>query len=276
MFKVYHKNERSLVKKILQYGCILMMVASCSASDVEDSTPKEESKSADTLYTEARDLLSEKRYRAAAELFDDIERQHPYSQWAATAQIMSGYSYYKQRDYDNAILTFERFIKLRPGNESVPYAYYLIAQSYYEQISDVGRDQGMTRQAMNALRTIVRRFPNSDYARDAKLKLDLTRDHLAGKEMDIGRYYQSKQEYLAAANRFRSVIENYDTTTHTPEALHRLVETYLSLGVEEQAERYAAVLGHNYPKTPWYERSYALLKEEPTEPKADASIWDVF
>ncbi len=262
------------MKKILQYGCILMMVASCSGSDKED-TAQEESKSAEVLYTEARDLLAERKYKAAAELFDDIERQHPYSEWASTAQIMSGYSYYKQRDYDNAILTFERFIKLHPGDESVPYAYYLIAQSYYEQISDVGRDQGMTRQAMNALRTIVRRFPNSDYARDAKLKLDLTRDHLAGKEMEIGRYYQAKQEYLAAANRFRAVIENYDTTTHTPEALHRLVETYLSLGVVEQAERYAAVLGHNYPDTKWYERSYALLKGEPQAQK-EASGWGIF
>jgi outer membrane protein assembly factor BamD len=264
------------VKKILQYGCILIMMAGCTSSDKAEDAAKEEVKSAETLYTEARDLLAEGRFKQSAELFDDIERQHPYSEWASVAQIMSGYSYYRQRDYDNAILTCERFIKLHPGSDSVAYAYYLIAQSYYEQISDVGRDQGMTRKALEALRTVARRFPNSDYARDAKLKLDLTRDHLAGKEMSIGRYYQAKQEYLAAANRFRSVVESYDTTTHTPEALHRLVEIYLSLGVVEQAERYGAVLGHNYPETKWYELSYALLKGKPATAKPKKTGWDIF
>lgn len=253
------------MKKILQFGMLCVILASCASGENADkkaSAEQENYKTAEELYTESRDLMEAKNYKKAAESFDEVERLHPYSEWSSRAQIMSGFSHYKAQDYDSAVLTLERFIKLHPGNESVDYAYYLIGLSYYEQISDVGRDQGITRKAMKALRDVVRRFPNTDYARDAKLKLDLTLDHLAGKEMMVGRYYQDKQEYLAAANRFRTVIEAYETTTHTPEALHRLVEAYLQLGVVEQAERYGAVLGHNFPKSEWYKRSFALLGKD--------------
>lgn len=237
----------------------LMLLGACGSDSTPD-TEEETTESAETLYTKARDHVSKRQFIKAAELFDEVERQHPYSKWAPVSQIMAAYSYYNMREYDDAIFTLSRFIDMYPGNNSIDYAYYLTAISYYEQISDVGRDQGMTSKANKALTDVIRRYPQSAYARDARLKRDLTNDHLAGKEMSIGRYYLNKKEYLAAANRFRNVIEGYETTTHTPEALHRLVETYLLLGVKEQAERYAAVMGHNYPNSPWYERSYALLR----------------
>jgi outer membrane protein assembly factor BamD len=179
--------------------------------------------------------------------FDEVERQHPYSVWARRAILMSAFCYYQANKYTESIQAADRFITLHPGNKDAPYAYYLKAVSNYEQIVDVGRDQRRTEQAMAALGDLIRRFPQTDYARDARLKLDLTRDHLAGKEMSIGRYYLKRGEQVAAIGRFRSVIEKYQTTSHVPEALHRLVEAYLSLGVIKEARAAAAVLGHNYP-----------------------------
>lgn len=213
----------------------------------------------DTLYNEAADQMAAKDYKAAIKTFEEVERQHPESEWAARAQIMAGYGAYRSGDYDQAISTLQRFVKIHPGHESAAYAYYLIALSYYEQISDVGRDQKITEQALQALTEVVKRFPDSEYARDAKLKLDLAYDHLAGKEMQVGRYYLNRQEYLSAINRFRYVVENYQTTGHVPEALHRLVECYLRLGVVDEAKKYAAVLGYNYPGSVWYRDSYKLL-----------------
>ena len=172
---------------------------------------------------------------------------------------MSAYAFYEANDYDEAIAAAQRFIELHPGNADVPYAYYLVGISYYEQISDVGRDQKMTEQALAAFDELVRRFPDSKYARDAELKADLTRDHLAGKEMSIGRYYLRRGQYVAAINRFRNVVERYQTTTHVPEALHRLTEAYLALGLDEEAQKNAAVLGYNFPSSEWYQDSYALL-----------------
>ena len=172
---------------------------------------------------------------------------------------MSAFSSYRAGDYDTAVASLDRFVKLYPNHESTPYAYYMIAICYYEQISDVGRDQKVTDQSMQALREVVRRFPDTEYARDAKIKLDLTQDHLAGKEMQIGRYYERRKEYLAAINRFRFVVENFQTTSHVPEALHRLVECFLKLGVVDEATRYASVLGYNFPNSIWYRDSYALL-----------------
>jgi outer membrane protein assembly factor BamD len=218
-----------------------------------EATPEE-------LYEKARAEFAEGTYKKSVKSFDDVERLHPYSEWSSRSQIMSGYASYKAGQYDDAILTFERFVKMHPGHESAPYAYYMIALCYYEQISDVGRDQGLTEKAQEALRTVVQRYPDTEFARDAKLKLDLTEDHLAGKEMMIGRYYLDRDEYLSAVNRFRTVVLNYQTTSHVPEALHRLVETYLKFGVEDEAKRYAAVLGYNFPSSPWYKRSYALLE----------------
>lgn len=215
----------------------------------------------ETLYNYAKETLDRKQYKAAAQVFDEVERQHPYSVWARRAQLMSAFSYYMARDYQEAILAAQRFLSLHPGNKDAPYAYYLVAMSYYEQIIDVGRDQKITQQALDSLNELVRRYPNTRYAADARLKIDLARDHLAGKEMEIGRWYQTQGQYLAAIGRFRNVVETYDTTTHVPEALERLVETYLALGVPEEAKKSAAVLGYNYPGSKWYERAYRLVQK---------------
>lgn len=213
------------------------------------------------IYNEALSYLDERQFRYSAMAFDEVERQHPYSAWARRAQLMSAYSYYMANRYEDAVLAAERFLALHPGNRNAAYAYYLIALSHYEQISDVGRDQRMTERALRALNEVVRRFPDTDYARDAQLKIELTRDHLAGKEMEIGRFYLNSQEYLAAIGRFRTVVEEYETTTHTPEALHRLTEAFLALGLREEARRSAAVLGYNFADSKWYEYSYELMTD---------------
>ena len=213
------------------------------------------------IYIEAHDAIEGGRYNAAAELFDEVERQHPYSQWATRAQLMAAYAHFQELQYDDAVIALDRFIQLHPGHQDIDYAYYLTALCYYERISDVKRDQEMTLLALDALDEVIRRFPDSEYARDARLKRDLTLDQLAGKEMSIGRWYQTQGHYNAAINRFRRVVDAYQTTTHVPEALHRLTESYLALGLTEEAQRNAAVLGHNYPGSDWYEDSYALLAE---------------
>lgn len=233
-------------------------LAACAGGADEDEyveRPVEE------LYNTALDMLEDGNHQRAARAFEEVERQHPYSQWATRAQLMSAYAFYKADAYDEAVAAAERFINLHPGNDSVAYAYYLIGISHYERMSDVGRDQKMTERALEAFDELIRRFPDSRYARDASLKADLTRDHLAGKEMQIGRYYLRKGQYVAAINRFRNVVEQYQTTTHVPEALHRLTEAYLALGIEEEARRTAAVLGHNYPGSPWYQDAYALFED---------------
>ncbi|MDP5104463.1 MAG: outer membrane protein assembly factor BamD [Erythrobacter sp.] len=213
----------------------------------------------ESLYAEAQRRLDRGNTLQAAALFDEVERQHPYSPWARRAQLMSAFSYYIARDYNKAILNSQRFLSIHPGNKDAPYAYYLIALSYYEQVSDVNRDQKITEQAQTALREVNRRFPQTEYAADARLKLDLVADHLAGKEMEIGRHYQRSGQWLAADLRFRNVIEKFDTTSHTPEALYRLTESSLALGVPQEAVKYAAVLGANYPGSEWYERAYKLI-----------------
>jgi outer membrane protein assembly factor BamD len=213
----------------------------------------------DTLYAAAKDRLDRGDTKVAAALFDEVERQHPYSPWARRAQLMSSFSYYVARDYTKSIQSAQRFLSIHPGNKDAPYAYYLIALCYYEQISDVTRDQKVTGQALAAMNEVVRRYPSTRYATDAKLKIDLLNDHLAGKEMEIGRFYQRSGKWLAATLRFRTVVEKYETTSHSPEALYRLVESYLALGVPEEAQKAAAVLGRNYPENKWYERAYELM-----------------
>jgi len=216
-----------------------------------------------TLYTTARHRLDQARYKEAAQLFDEVERQHPYSIWARRAQLMSAFSYYLNRDYTESISSAQRFLSVHPGNRDAPYAYYLIALGYYEQISDVTRDQKITRQALDALGELSRRYPNTRYASDARLKVDLVNDHLAGKEMEVGRFYETRGQWLGASMRFRTVIDQYQTTSHAPEALMRLTEAYLALGLRQEAQRSAAVLGRNYAGTDWYERAYKLLGENP-------------
>lgn len=235
------------------------LLSACSSSD-KDKPQVEES--VDVLYNRAANALDDKNYKEATRYFEEVERQHPYSEWATQAQLMSAYAAYEGQSYDEALLALDRFIELHPGNKDVDYAYYLKALCYYEQISDVARDQFMTQEALKALETLITRFPDSKYARDAELKRDLTYDHLAGKEMEIGRYYLNRGHINAAINRFRTVIQKYQTTTHTPEALHRLVEAYLTLGLGYEAKQVAAVLGYNYPGSKWYERSFKLLDDE--------------
>ena len=214
-----------------------------------------------TLYSLAKHRLDQGRYKEAAQLFDEVERQHPYSIWARRAQLMSAFSYYMDQSYTESIQAAQRFISVHPGNRDAAYAYYLVALGYYEQIADVTRDQKITQQAMDALGELVRRYPNTKYAADARLKMDLVRDHLAGKEMEIGRFYERRGQWLAASMRFRNVVDNYQQTTHVPEALLRLTESYLALGVPTEAQKAAAVLGANYPGSDFYKRAYDLVQE---------------
>lgn len=248
----------------------VLLVAGCSGSG-DDAVYEE--RPVEQIYNSAMDLMADEKYQKAAAEFDEVERQHPYSIWARRATLMSAYANYNVNNYDDAILTAQRYVALHPGSNEAPYAYYLVALCYYEQISDVGRDQKMTENAMASLMALIQRYPQSEYARDARLKLDLTRDHLAGKEMEIGRYYLKKHDYIAAIGRFRTVLEHYQTTTHVPEALHRLVEAYLMLGVKQEAQTAAAILGYNYPGSDWYQNSYALLAGQGLEPEENKDSW---
>lgn len=263
-----------------RFLCILaclVFLSGCETAEMIFGSPEEEQARAERpveeIYNNAMDLLETEWYETAAQEFDEVERQHPYSRWATKAQLMSAYAYYLEEKYDEGIIALDRFIELHPGHPDIAYAYYLKALSYYEQISDVGRDQKMTTLALAAVRDVIQRFPNTTYARDARLKLDLARDHLAGKDMSIGRYYQRKGDNLAAINRYRAVIENYQTTTHVPEALHRLTEAYLALGITDEAQMSAAVLGHNFPGSSWYEDSYAMLERRNLSPERKEGSW---
>jgi len=246
----------------------LLLVAACGSSE----EPYVERPPED-LYNTGYAYMQTGDFNKAAKAFDEVDRQHPYSPWATQAQIMAAFADYEQDKYDDAIIALDRFIELHPGNKSAAYAYYLKAVCYYEQIVDVGRDQKNTQLALDALTEVINRFPNTDYARDASLKLDLTRDHLAGKEMEIGRFYQDRKQYLAAINRFRRVIELYQTTSQTPEALLRLTECYLALGIKDEAQTAGAVLGYNYPGSDWYQDSYNLLAESNLKPLPKEDSW---
>jgi outer membrane protein assembly factor BamD len=246
---------------------LALLAAGCGSSKPKDPYAD---RPVEDIYNSAMDKLTDGNLKGAADDFDEVDRQHPYSVWATKAQIMGAYALFENQKYDEAIVSLDRFIQLHPGNRDAAYAYFLKALCYYTQITDVGRDQKITEQALKALDEVVRRFPESRYARDARLKIDLARDHLAGKEMDIGRYYERQGQYLAAINRFRHVIDTYQTTTHVPEALHRLTESYLALGIVDEARTSAAVLGHNYPGSEWYQDSYALLTGIPAGTPTDA------
>jgi outer membrane protein assembly factor BamD len=212
-----------------------------------------------SLYNAAKDSMDHGDYDTAAKLFDEVERQHPYSIWARRAQLMSAFNYYLGQKYSDAISSAQRFLTIHPGNAEAPYAQYLIAMSYYQQIDEVTRDQTTTQQASDAFGELIRRYPDSRYAADARLKMDLINDHLAGKEMEIGRFYQREGQWLAATYRFRTVVNQYQTTSQTPEALERLVECYLALGIPDEAQKAAAVLGRNYPGTSWYRQALRLM-----------------
>ena len=233
-----------------------ILVGCADSKDVYVERPVE------TLYNAAMDDLINENYAKSAKEFDEVERQHPYSVWASKAQLMAAYAHYQHNKFDDAISSLDRFIQLHPSHKDVAYAYYLKAICYYEQIADVQRDQKGTDDAMKALQEVVTRFPSTAYASDAKFKIDLARDHLAGHEMVIGRWYQGQQLYAAAIGRFQRVVDDYQTTNHVPEALHRLTEVYLTLGLKEQARKTASVLGYNYPGSQWYEDSWNDLVDD--------------
>lgn len=252
--------ERSALAAVL----LVPLLAGCSSSSSSDdqaATNVQVAPVAD-LYNNGVDALHAQRYASAADQFNAVEQNYPYSSWASNAQLMAGYTQYLQNKYTDAIGTLDRFIQLHPAHRDIAYAYYLRALCYYEQIADIQRDQRGTEQAMNALQDVVNRFPETAYARDAKLKIDLCRDHLAGKEMEIGRWYEQQHLYEAAIGRFQRVVDDYQTTNHVPEALHRLTEIYLVLGLRDEAKKTAAVLGYNYPGSSWYEDSYRNLARD--------------
>jgi outer membrane protein assembly factor BamD len=247
---------------------LLPLLAACGSSDDDAAAAANSSAPVEQLYNNGVDALHDKRYSTAITQFDLVQQNYPYSTWAVNAQLMDGYALYLQNKYTEAIGTLDRFIQLHPAHRDVAYAYYLRALSYYEQIDDIQRDQAGTEQAMTALQEVVNRFPDSAYARDARLKIDLCRDHLAGKEMEIGRWYERQNLYTAAIGRFQRVVDNYQTTNHVPEALSRLTEIYLILGMKDEARRTASVLGYNYPGNRWYLDSYNNLFDDGLVPNA--------
>jgi len=253
------KLNRSAVL-LLAAVAVLPVVGCARGKGVKDTAYV--ARDVSSLYTAAKRSMDKGDYEQAAKLFDEVERQHPYSVWARRAQLMSAFNYYLAQRYSDAVNSAQRFVTIHPGNAEAPYAQYLIAMSYYQQIDDVNRDQTNTQQASEAFNDLIRRYPDTRYAADARVKLDLIKDHLAGKEMEIGRFYQRSGQWLAATYRFRNVIDQYQTTTGTPEALERLVECYLALGMPEEAQKAGAVLGRNYPESYWYKQALRLLGRE--------------
>jgi outer membrane protein assembly factor BamD len=227
----------------------------------------------DLIYADAWKRVNSGDWNNAAKQFAEVERQHPYSVWARRATLMSAFCYYQANKYDDTVSTADSYISLHPGSKEVSYAFYLKAVALYEQIVDVERDQSNTQAALVALQDVVQRFPDTEYARDATLKIDLTLDHLAGKEMTVGRYYLHRGDYIGAINRFRVVVEQYQKTSQIAEALERLTEAYYALGLTKEAQTAAAVLGANYPGSPWYEDAYNLLKGHDLKPEEDKGSW---
>src|SRR4051794_23367400 len=261
-----HANEVHMLKltrsvSLLFAAAAVIPLAACAHGGKKADTAYV-ARDVSSLYTAAKRTMDRGDYERAAKLFDEVERQHPYSVWARRAQLMSAFNYYLAKKYTDAINSAQRFVTIHPGNTEAPYAQYLIAMSYYQQIDDVTRDQTTTQQASDAFGELIRRYPDTRYAQDARLKLDLIKDHLAGKEMEVGRFYQRSGQWLAATYRFRNVVDTYQTTTDTPEALERLVECYLALGMPTEAQKAGAVLGRNYPESMWYKQSLKLLGQE--------------
>lgn len=261
------------LKNIVILGCASVLVLSACTAKKDVVNPLTVDRPAEEIFKEATEADKNGEFNKAITLFAEVERQHPYSDFSTQAQIRQAEVAYDNLKYDDAIMALDRFVELHPGHPNVDYAYYLKALCFYEQMTDVRRDQAMTENALEALDTVITRFPDSKYARDASLKRDLAVDHLAGKEMDIGRYYQKKEQYNAAINRFTNVVKLYQTTTHVPEAMHRLVETYTILGLKDEATQVAAVLGHNYPGSQWYTDSFALLDPAQKSQLKDSRSW---
>jgi outer membrane protein assembly factor BamD len=252
--------------------CATLALSACGGDTTARDIPLEQF-SAEEIFRRGEFELASNNPDEAAVFFGEVERIYPFSEWAKRALIMQAFAYHRDRDYENARAAAQRFIELYPADEDAAYAQYLLALSYYDQIDDVGRDQGLTFQALQSLRTVIEVYPDSEYARSAILKFDLAFDHLAAKEMEIGRYYLRRGHYSAAVNRFRSVVEDFQTTSHTPEALHRLVESYLALGLTGEAQTAGAILGFNYQSSSWYQDSFALLTGLGLRPEAAGEGW---
>ncbi|MEO1688133.1 MAG: outer membrane protein assembly factor BamD [Pseudomonadota bacterium] len=271
------RAPRARALRALAAAVAALALAACSnpfsSSDDDPLADPFAGRSAAEIYAEGEQRLNDGDEIGAAETFEELERVHPYSEWAKRSMIMAAFAYYQGQDFPQAIAAAERYLDFFPSDPDAAYAQYLVGMSWYDQIVDVERDQGATRQALQELEEVVRRYPASEYARDARLKMDLTRDQLAGKEMLIGRYYLGQGNYIAAINRFKSVLTFYQTTSHAPEALHRLVEAYLSLGIEGEARTAAAVLGYNFPGSDWYQASFAMMQGADVAPFEDRESW---
>jgi outer membrane protein assembly factor BamD len=255
-------------------GCSLLGLDKDDASnDLNKDAAQYNERPVEQIYGDAWAQINKNEWENAAKQFDEVDRQHPYSVWARRAMLMSAFCSYQANKYSDAVSTADQYISLHPGSHEVAYAFYLKAISLYEQIVDVNRDQANTAGALVALQDVVQRFPDTEYARDATLKIDLTQDHLAGKEMAVGRYYLTRGDYIGAINRFRVVIEQYQTTPQIAESLERLTEAYYSLGLNSEAQTAAAVLGANYPGSEWYTDSYNLLKGRNLKPVEDKGSW---
>lgn len=264
---------RSASSTLRMAGLFALAFLTGCASSTDRRKAEIESLNPEQIYRRAEFELADRKPDDAAELFGEVERLYPYSEWAKRALIMQAFAYHRDRDYENSRSSAQRYIDFYPADEDAAYAQYLLALSYYDQIDEVGRDQGLTFQALQSLRTVIERYPDSEYARSSILKFDLAFDHLAAKEMEIGRYYLKRGHFPAAINRFRVVVEDFQTTTHTAEALHRLVEGYLSLGLNDEAQTAGAILGHNFRSTEWYGESFALLTGQGLEPRARGRGW---
>ena len=252
-------SSTAFVSKFLFAFILLAALSACAGNNDKELLPDEP---VDALYTKGLDALNNGDYKDAAKQFAEVDRQHPYSQWAVRAEVMEAYAYYQNMDYDEAVKALDQFIELHPGNSDIAYAYYLRALCHYERILDVRRDQASAHDALKSLQDVVNRFPDSEYAKDAVLKIALINDHLAGAEMEIGRYYIRQHLYIAANGRFKTVIDKYQTTSHVPEALERLVEGYVAMGMFDEAKKNAAVLGYNFPGSDWYQDAYNLLRDK--------------
>jgi outer membrane protein assembly factor BamD len=258
------------VVRLAALALVAGSLAAC-ASDKDVMIPDDP---ADKLYNEGLYLMQQKNdYPAAAKKFEEVDRQHPYSEWARKALLMQAYSFYEAKEYDDSITAAKRYVSLHPGSPDAAYAQFLIGSSYYENIPDVTRDQQRTEKAMSELEQVIRRYPTTEYAASAKKKLDVARDQLAGKEMQIGRFYLARKDFTGAINRFKMVVTQYQTTRHVEEALMRLTEAYMALGIVQEAQTAAAVLGHNFPDSRWYQDAYKLVQTGGLEPSENKASW---
>ena len=263
---------RSRVSALI-FATIFILLSNCSENQVGIDNSPSEDKAAEEIFNSGEKEILRKRYGDAAEKFTEVERLYPYSDWAKRALIMQVYSFHKDQSYENVVSAANRFIEFHPNDKDVPYAYYLIGLSYYDQVLAIGRDQELAKEALRVFSLITKEYPESKYASSSQIRFNFLRDHLASKEMEVGRYYLKRSHYAPAINRFRGVIEEFSTTSQVPEALHRLVEAYLSLGLVNEAQTAGAILGYNYRSTEWYDRTFALLSSKGLKPKSSGSSW---